>query len=302
MKILVTGGSGKAGAFVVAELSAAGHDVVNLDRARPREPLPGGFILVNLTDAGEVYDAMAQVRPEVVCHVAANPSPGGDPRQTVFLNNVSSTYLTMQAAGDFGVKRFVYASSEMATGWLTTGDFPPKLPFAEGDRVSTPNAYALSKYLGEVIADSMVLRYPQMPIVSLRINNVITPETYTWLEYRREGYPTEGSGNFWSYIDARDVATAFRAASEASTVGHEVFLIAAADTCLDVPLRQALTDRHGPELAARVSEGHGDFQSAFDCSKAARILGWKAIFSPERLRTREPGRVLPPAVVAPGRR
>ena len=51
MKILVTGGSGKAGAFVVSELAAAGHDVTNIDRVRPREPQPGGFILVNLTDA-----------------------------------------------------------------------------------------------------------------------------------------------------------------------------------------------------------------------------------------------------------
>ena len=279
MRILVTGGSGKAGAYVVRELAGAGHTVTNIDRVRPPEPLPGEFILVDLTDAGEVYDAMAQTRPDVVCHVAANPSPGGDPRQTVFLNNVSSTYLLMQAAGDMGVKRFVYASSEMATGWLTTENLPPRFPFDESDRVDTPNAYALSKFLGEKIADSMVLRYPGMPIVSLRINNVITPETYTWLEHRRKGYPTEGSGNFWSYIDVRDVATAFRAASEASTVGHEVFLIAAADTCLDIPLTQALTDRHSPEIAARVSQGHGDFQSAFDCTKAAEILGWKATHS-----------------------
>ena len=211
--------------------------------------------------------------------MAANPSPGGDARQTVFLNNVSSTYLTMQAAGDFGVKRFVYASSEMATGWLTTDGFPPRFPFDEGDRVDTPNAYALSKYLGEVIAGSMVLRYPNMPIVSLRINNVITPETYFWLQDRRDSYPHGGSGNFWSYVDARDVATAFRAASEAGTTGHEVFLIAAADTCLDVPLKQALTDRHGPELAARVAEGHDAFQSVFDCGKAERILGWRAAHS-----------------------
>ena len=278
MKVIVTGGSGKAGAYVVRELATAGYQVTNLDQRR-LEGLPGQFIKVDLCNAGEVYDALAQVKPDFVCHVAANPAPSGDPRQTVFANNTLSTYHMLQAAGDFGVKRFVYASSEMATGWLTTDQLPAKFPFDEEDRATTPNAYALSKYLGEVIADSLSVRYPEMPIVSLRINNVITPETYTWLADRRASYPHGGSGNFWSYIDVRDVATAFRCAIEASTISHEVFLIAAADTCLETPLHNALQDHYGNEALALLAEGHGEFQSVFNCSKAERILGWKAVHS-----------------------
>ena len=278
MKVIVTGGSGKAGAYVVQELMASGYEVTTTD-LRLKDGLPGNFIKVDLMNSGEVYDAFAQVKPDFVCHVAANPSPGGDPRQTVFANNVLSTYHVMQVAGDLGVKRFVYASSEMATGWLTTDQLPPRFPFAEEDRVPTPNAYALSKFLGEAISDSLCVRYPQMPVVSLRINNVITPETYTWLEERRASYPNGGSGNFWSYIDARDVATAFKCAIEANTVGHEVFLIAAADTCLEVPLRQALQDRYGEVAVSRLAPDHGEHQSVFDCRKAERLLGWKPAHS-----------------------
>ena len=278
MKVIVTGGSGKTGAYVVRELAAAGYQVTNLDQRR-LEGLPGQFIKVDLCNAGEVYDAFAQVKPDFVCHVAANPAPSGDPRQTVFANNTLSTYHVLQAAGDFGVKRLVYASSEMATGWLTTDQLPAKFPFDEDDRATTPNAYALSKYLGEVIADSLSVRYPEMPIVSLRINNVITPDTYTWLADRRASYPHGGSSNFWSYIDVRDVATAFRCAIEANTLGHEVFLIAAADTCLETPLHNALQDHYGNEALARLAEGHGEFQSVFNCSKAERLIGWKAAHS-----------------------
>ncbi len=281
MKVLVTGGSGKAGHFVVREMVAAGHDVTNVDRARPGGDNPGGrFLQANLTDAGEVYDVLAQTRPDAVCHLAANPSPGGFPRQQVFVNNVQSTYQIMQAAGDLGtVRRFVYASSEMATGWLTTSDLPPSFPFDESNRVDTPNAYALSKYMGEVIADGMTVRYPEMPFVSLRINNVITPDTYHWLAERRAAYPQGGSGNFWSYIDARDVASAFRVAVERETTGHEVFLIAAADTCLDVPTREALRARHGDVAVSRVAPDLGEYQSVFDCRKIERVLGWKATHS-----------------------
>lgn len=273
MRVIVTGGSGRAGTYTVRELANAGHTVINLDTQRPPEGLPGEFIQLDLTNAGEVYDAFFQAKPAGVCHLAANPSPGGFPRQQTFGNNVLSTYNVMQAAGDTGVPRLIYASSEMATGWLTTDALPPRFPFNEDDRVATPNAYALSKYMGEVIADSMVTRYPTMAICSLRINNVITPDRYDILQHRRDNFP-EGGGNFWSYIDARDVATAFRAALEGHSNDHEVFLIAAADTSIDMPIREAIERLHGP--LTTIAPDHGDYQSVFDCRKIERAFGWKA--------------------------
>jgi nucleoside-diphosphate-sugar epimerase len=277
MRVIVTGGSGRAGRYTVKELADAGHEVINVDRVRPSLSLPGSFIEIDLTDAGEVYDLFAQVRPEGVCHLAGKPSPSGYSRQGTFENNVMSTYHMMQAAGDFNVRRFIYASSEMATGWLTTEDLPPRFPFNEEDRVNTPNAYALSKYMGEVIAESLVTRYTDMAICSLRINNVIPPDEYHRLEARRRNFPSEGSSNFWSYIDARDVATAFRAALEGQSSGHEVFLIAAADTCIDVPIQQAVETRYGP--GANFTPGHGPHQSVFDCSKIKDYFGWEAKYS-----------------------
>ena len=276
MRVIVTGGSGRAGTYVVRELTQAGHEVTNVDRIRPQTRLPGTFIQLDLTDAGEVYDAFAQARPQGVCHVAANPSPSGYPRQQTFANNVLSTYNVMQAAGDSGIERLIYASSEMATGWLTTDALPARFPFTEEDRVDTPSAYGLSKYLGELIADSMVVRYPAMTICSLRINNIILPERYSTLQDRRDNFP-RGGGNFWSYIDVRDVATAFRAALEGQSEGHEVFLIAAADTCLDIPIREAIERHYGP--GAQFAPDHGDYESAFDCLKIERFFGWRPQFS-----------------------
>ena len=277
MNVIVTGGSGKAGRHVVRELVAAGHEVTNLDRA-PLEGLPGRLIRVDLTDAGEVYDAFAQVRPEGVCHLAANPSPSGWSRQGTFVGNVAMSFQVMQAAGDFGVRRFINAGSEMATGWLTTEELPPRFPFTEQNRVDSPNAYALSKYLSEPVADSMALRYPKMAICSLRINNVIPPEqSVEMLGPRREQFPGPGSANFWSYIDARDVGGAFRAALEGDSAGHQVYLIAAADTCIEVPIREAVRRRYGKD--GNFAKDHGDFESVFDCSKIKNAFGWTPKYS-----------------------
>jgi nucleoside-diphosphate-sugar epimerase len=115
-----------------------------------------------------------------------------------------------------------------------------------------------------------------MSIASLRIDNVITPDGYDVLRYRRENL-AEGGVNFWSNIDARDVASAFRAALEGEIEGHEVFLIAAADTCLDTPIQDAVERLRGP--GANFAPDHGPFDSVFDCRKIERRLGWRPRFS-----------------------
>ncbi len=277
MRVVVTGGSGKAGQWVLRSVAEAGHEVVNFDLAnQPELNLHGQFCRVELTNAGEVYDALFQFRPEGICHLAANPSPSGQARVDVFDNNVRSTYNLMQAAGDLGVRRVVYASSEMATGLLTEGQTPSQIPFAESERLPSPNAYALSKYLSEVIAESLAVRYPETAFVGMRINNVISPDDYE--RFRREWQdPSRSRGNFWSYIDARNVGTGYLAALEGQSTGNEAFLIAAADTRARRGLRELMAEYY--EGYDEVAQGHDDFASAFNCAKMERFFGWKSSYS-----------------------
>ena len=173
MRVVVTGGSGRAGQWVVRQLTAAGHQVVNFDVVhRPELELPGEFCRVEFADAGKVYDALFQFRPGGVCHLAANPAPSGQAQIDVFDNNVRSAHNLLQAAGDLGVSRVVYASSEMATGLLTEGVVPAQIPFDESERRPSPNAYALSKYLSEVIADSLAVRQRGLSGMSLGLTPV----------------------------------------------------------------------------------------------------------------------------------
>ncbi|MBA8792550.1 nucleoside-diphosphate-sugar epimerase [Friedmanniella endophytica] len=277
MRVVVTGGSGKAGQWVVRELAAAGHEVTNLDLVNPPElDLPGAFCRVPLTDAGRVYDALLQFRPEAVAHLAANPAPSGQARIDVFDNNVLSAHNVLQAAGDLGVRRVVYASSEMATGLLTDGVVPGRIPFDESDRRPSPNAYALSKYISEVIADSLALAHPDTAWVGLRINNVIPPDDYG--RFRAEwDDPARSKGNFWSYIDARDVGTAYRAAVEGESTGHEVCLIAAADTRAKRGLRELMAEHY--DGYDRFAADYQDPQSAFDCRRMRELFGWTPSYS-----------------------
>jgi len=277
VRVVVTGGSGRAGQWVVRLLAEAGHEVVNFDLAdRPELELPGQFCRVELADAGKVYDALFQFRPDGICHLAANPAPSGQAQIDVFDNNVLSAHNLMQAAGDLGVSRVVYASSEMATGLLTDGATPTTIPFDESERLPSPNAYALSKYLSEVIADSLARRYSQTGWVGLRINNVIPPDGYD--RFRAEwDDPSLSKANFWSYIDARDVGTAYRAALEGTSTGHEVCLIAAADTRARRGLRELMAQYY--DGYDRFATDYQDPASAFDCAKMQRLFGWTPTYS-----------------------
>jgi nucleoside-diphosphate-sugar epimerase len=159
----------------------------------------------------------------------------------------------------------------MATGLLTDGAVPAQLPFDESERYPSPNAYALSKYISEVIADSLALRYPHTAWVGLRINNVIPPDEYgkfadEWAD------PSLSAVNFWSYIDARDVGTAYRAALDGTSTGHEVCLIAAADTRAKRGLRELMAEFY--DGYDRFASDYEDFTSAVDCAKMQKLFGW----------------------------
>jgi UDP-glucose 4-epimerase len=277
MRVVVTGGTGRAGRWVVRLLAEAGHEVVNFDVvSRAELQLPGEFCRVDLADAGKVYDALFQFRPEGICHLAANPAPSGQAQIEVFDNNVLSAHNLMQAAGDLGVSRVVYASSEMATGLLTEGTSPTQIPFDETEWHPSPNAYALSKYISEVIADSVAVRYPQTAWVGLRINNVIAPDGYDRFQDEWDD-PSLSKENFWSYIDARDVGTAYRAALEGTSSGHEVCLIAAADTRAKRGLRELMAEFY--DGYDRFASDYEDPRSAVDCAKMKALFGWTPSYS-----------------------
>ena len=60
-RVVVTGGAGKLGRACVAELISHGWDVVVFDRVRPPSESGAAFIPIDLTDYGQVLDAMLGV-------------------------------------------------------------------------------------------------------------------------------------------------------------------------------------------------------------------------------------------------
>ena len=102
MRIAVTGGSGKGGAWVVRHLLDHGHEVVNID-IRPGAPTSGESLVADLTDLGQAMDALWGV--DAVVHFAAIPAPGLRPEGETFRIHTLSTYNAFHAAVTHRLRR-----------------------------------------------------------------------------------------------------------------------------------------------------------------------------------------------------
>lgn len=269
-QVLVTGGSGKAGKWVIEHLLQHDYEVINADQKT--SPLVRTYH-VDLTDLGQAFGVVEG--KEAVIHLAAIPWPGEHTAEVVFRNNVMSTFNVLQAACVLGVKKVVLAGSESALGFpFMFRRFSPRyLPIDEEHPLLAQDAYGLSKIVLEELGRGFVRRNPQMSVISLRLSYILQPEDYAaelqaaWQDEKRNDF------NLWAYIDARDVAEACRLALEYGQPGFEAFYIAAADTLMQQPTLQ-LVQRYYAGVET-IHEGFGGRMSPLDCSKAARLLGFR---------------------------
>ena len=184
MTIAVTGGSGKLGRGVIAWLQDAGYDLVNLDRApAPGGPLrPAGFIEVDLTDSGQVIDALSGVEEryetlEAVVHLAAIPAPGLLTNIGTFRNNMLASFNVFEGARKAGIKRIVHASSETVLG-LPFDVPPPYLPVDEEYPAQPNSTYSLVKHLEETMAIELCRWDPELSVTGLLFSNVMDGSEY----------------------------------------------------------------------------------------------------------------------------
>ena len=280
MTIAVTGGSGKLGRGVIAWLQDAGYDVVNLDRApAPGGPArPAGFIEIDLTDAGQVIDALGGVEDrfdklDAVVHLAAIPAPGLLTNVATFHNNMLASFNVFEGARRAGIKRIIHASSETVLG-LPFDVPPPYIPVDEKYPAQPNSTYSLVKHLEETMAIELCRWDPELSVTGLRFSNVMDGSEYGGFP-AFDADPQLRKWNLWGYIDVRDAGQAVQKALETRGPGYETFIIANADTVMS---------RSSASLAAEVFPGVaitkelGEHETLLSIDKARRLLGYEPQF------------------------
>jgi len=273
--VAVTGSSGKLGRHVVRDLHEHGYTVVALDRVPDPDSPAAVFVRLDLTDYGQVVEALTGVDDrhhgvDAVVHLAAIPAPGLSTNSATFANNAPSTYNVFAAARAAGVRNVVWASSETVLG-LPFDSPPPYIPVDEEYTPRPESTYSLVKTLEEEMARQFCRWVPEMKMIGLRFSNVMDVADYaTFPSFDAD--PQLRRWNLWAYIDGRDGAQAVRKALEHDVTGTEVFVIANADTVMSQP---------SAKLAAEVYPGVpvtrelGEHETMLSIDKARRVLGYE---------------------------
>ena len=270
MKILVTGGSGRIGRYVVQDLVQAGHDVTSIDIS-PSDHKYCRNLQVNLTQAGEVYQALALAQAEAVIHLGAWANAGHVPDTRTFGENVQGTFNMFQACADMGIKRIVSASSAQVYGFSTAP--PLYLPVDESHPLRPNNSYALSKVVGEETA-SYFIENKGLTILSFRFMGVRTPAEMPANMQQIAQNPAGDTRLLWTRTDARDAALACRLAVEAKVVASGPYNITGAQVVIKQSTQSLIEAYFGSQTEQRAAlPGH---TSPMTCARAKLVFAYEA--------------------------
>jgi nucleoside-diphosphate-sugar epimerase len=275
MKVVVTGGSGKAGRAIVRGLLEAGHEVRNVDLApsaassSPDSPAP--FLRADVTDFGQALEALDGF--DAVVHLAAIPSPVHGTAEHVFRTNMTSTYNVFAAAVRLRLERVVWASSETTLG-LPFDTPPDYAPVDEQAELRPETSYALSKVLGEEAARQFS-RWSGIPFVGLRFSNVMERRDYERFSSFWDD-PALRKWNLWGYVDESDVARSTLCALTADVRGADAFIVAAGDTVMTRSSSELMREVY-PDVPLRRELGEHETLLAID--KARAVLGYEPGFT-----------------------
>ncbi len=166
MKLLITGGAGRIGRKLRAELADKLQLIRSYDRIAATDLRPNEEAVV-----GELGDLLALERAmagiDGVLHLAAVPNE--QPFETILQNNIVGTWNVYEAAFRAGVKRVVYGSSNHAVGFYPRGQrLDTQVPHRPDSR------YGLSKCFGEDVGSLYADKYG-VKSLHIRIGNAMGP-------------------------------------------------------------------------------------------------------------------------------
>ena len=157
-RAFITGIEGFTGRYLAAELRAAGYDVTGTDMPHG-EPMSPDIFQCDLCDKKAIRAVLAEVKPDVIVHLAGIAFVGHDDVDAIYRTNIVGTRNLLEALSVCGrVPRMVLlASSSNIYGNAVAGII------GEGASPAPANDYAVSKltmeYMAKLWADHLPISF-----------------------------------------------------------------------------------------------------------------------------------------------
>ena len=294
MRIFFTGVTGFAGSHLADLLLADGHDVFGLvhvassTQSAPDHPhfyaVPG-----DLLDLQGLTQAVADIRPDVIYHLAGQPFPALSWQNTArtLAINTGGTANLLEAALAFGRPRVLVVTSAEIYGKIR----PNQLPITERSIPKPRHPYGVSKQAAGQLVRLFADRY-DLPVIEARpFNHIgprqalgfVVPDFASQLAAIKLGLKTPDMfvGNLSAerdFTDVRDVVRAYKLLAERGTAGdaylicsgqpvpvHNILNILLEMTAMDVKVEYDPARMRPSDIPVLYGSHH----------KIARELGWR---------------------------
>ncbi|KAF9234626.1 hypothetical protein BU15DRAFT_52382 [Melanogaster broomeanus] len=274
MKIAVTGCNGRVGRPVVLSALRTGHTVIGIDNVPNEDTVFRNnpnftFIRADLTSFEEASKAFNDC--DAIVQLASFSTPM-DYKVMTHNSNVVITWNVLRAAAELGIERVAQASSvNVLRGLFSTEPQFDYFPIDEHHPNLPDEPYGLSKIIAEMQADTIVRRYPNMRVASIRIHCSVPTRMRA---YQKNMERTKG--DLWGYVQEDSSAEAFVMAvtvDKDKWTGHERFFIVAPQIAADEDWLE-LKQKYFPHVPMKQGWVESGAKSFYDCGKAERVLGW----------------------------
>jgi UDP-glucuronate 4-epimerase len=293
MKVLVTGGAGFIGSHMVDALLTDGHTVSVIDdfndfydpkiKRKNLGPVLDDIRLhsIDIRDKDAVLSTFSVERPDAVVHLAARAGvrPSIESPELYLATNINGTFHLLEAAKEYGVKRFVFASSSSVYGASGVA------PFREDQVLNqTLSPYASTKLACEHLCSHYSYLY-QMGVICLRFFTVYGPRQrpdlaihkFTDLIYRGKPIDVYGDGTAlrdFTYIE--DIIQGVVASINHEGAPFDIFNLGESQP---IELREVIakieTTLEKKATINTLPPVPGDMPATYaDISKARRLLGY----------------------------
>lgn len=288
MSILIFGGTGGIGTFVVEGLLAKGHEVTVASRSGLRGALNGGtsqarYVSCDITDDTLVRQLFRQVRPNKVLHLAAalQFACQRDPSLAVRVN-ANGTANILKASCEAKVERVIFGSSVAiygANASILREDTPPQDPIS---------IYGAAKWFEEKMGTNYA-KIGGFKFIALRYCGVFGPidPRSSGMAKVRHDIQTTSSGKDVEIIEAggderisltfvRDAAEATVVALEHPQPGFSVYNVAGPkENYLSLRQYHAVIKDLIPAAGDVVFKGRAQDMGMLDIGRLERDLGFR---------------------------
>lgn len=304
MRVLVTGGLGVNGAWVVRELLDSGHTPVAFD-ARDDTALVADIadefdrVKGDVTDLGALKSLLSGCSFDAVIHLAALLPAESDP-YLGYRVNALGTVTVLEASRAEGVGRVVHASTKAVFGEVTGPYGPPELrALAEEDLpynvIPSMPVYSASKIFSEHAVRQYRDAY-DMSVLALRFATIYGPGKQARhggigvlsqiVENAVDGRGTavtEGAEAQDDLVYVRDVARSLVSACAAAEPAHWTLNIGSGRLTSLADFCEVVRDEAGPVEISLGSGwdylGTGPIYPFMDITRARAELGWEPRYS-----------------------